>query len=293
MNLRSWSAAAALAGALALTATVQAQDKAVSTQSAGQPAGSGEKVTGTGQPGAAGDKVYGTDRPAPAGAKVVGTSQMQGATDPAVAEAVKGRFAERFPDMQVTAVRRTPYGLFEVQVGMDLVYTNEDVSWVMEGPLIDAATRRDVTRERQEKLGEVPFDQLPLDLAIKQVRGNGARKVAIFEDPNCGYCKQLRHTLEGQTNLTIYTFLYPILAPDSKTKVRDVWCASNKAATWDDWMLHGKTPPTANCNAPVDKLLTLGQKLMVRGTPTLFFANGSRVSGALPIEELQARLDAK
>jgi thiol:disulfide interchange protein DsbC len=293
MNLRSWSAAAALAGALALTATVQAQDKAVSTQSAGQPAGPGEKVTGTGQPGAAGDKVYGTDRPAPAGAKVVGTSQMQGATDPAVAEAVKGRFAERFPDMQVTAVRRTPYGLFEVQVGMDLVYTNEDVSWVMEGPLIDAATRRDVTRERQEKLGEVPFDQLPLDLAIKQVRGNGARKVAIFEDPNCGYCKQLRHTLEGQTNLTIYTFLYPILAPDSKTKVRDVWCASNKAATWDDWMLHGKTPPTANCNAPVDKLLTLGQKLMVRGTPTLFFANGSRVSGALPIEELQARLDAK
>ncbi|OWT75745.1 MULTISPECIES: DsbC family protein [unclassified Achromobacter] len=293
MNLRLWSVAAALAGALALTATVQAQDKAVSTQSAGQPAGPGEKVTGTGQPGAAGDKVYGTDRPAPAGAKVVGTSQMQGATDPAVAEAIKGRFAERFPDMQVTAVRRTPYGLFEVQVGMDLVYTDEDVSWVMEGPLIDAATRRDVTRERQEKLGEVPFDQLPLDLAIKQVRGNGARKVAIFEDPNCGYCKQLRHTLEGQTNLTIYTFLYPILAPDSKTKVRDVWCASNKAATWDDWMLHGKTPPTANCNAPVDKLLTLGQKLMVRGTPTLFFANGSRVSGALPIEELQARLDAK
>ena len=294
MNLRLWSAAAALAGALALTlaGTVQAQDRAVSTQSAGQPAGPGEKVTGTGQPGAAGDKVYGTDRPAPAGAKVVGTSQMQGAADPA-AEAVKSRFAERFPDMQVTAVRRTPYGPFEVQVGMDLIYTNDDVSWVMEGPLIDAATRRDVTRESQEKIGAVPFDQLPLDLAIKQVRGNGSRKVAIFEDPNCGYCKQLRHTLEGQTDLTIYTFLYPILAPDSKTKVRDVWCASNKAATWDDWMLHGKTPPTANCNAPVDKLLTLGQKLMVRGTPTLFFANGSRVSGALPIEELQARLDAK
>ncbi|WP_454692215.1 DsbC family protein [Achromobacter aloeverae] len=292
MNFRCWSAVAALAGALVLTAPAQAQDKTVSTQSAGQPAVAGEKVTGTGQAGAPGSKVYGTDRPAPAGAKTVGTSQMQGAADP-VDDAVKNRFAQRFPDMQVTAVRRTPYGLFEVQIGMDLVYTNEDVSWVMEGPLIDAATRRDMTRASQEKIGAVPFDQLPLDLAIKQVRGNGARKVAIFEDPNCGYCKQLRHTLEGQTNLTIYTFLYPILAPDSKTKTRDVWCASDKAATWDDWMLHGKTPPTANCNAPVDKLLALGQKLMVRGTPTLFFANGARVSGALPLEELQARLDAK
>ncbi|ALM85130.1 DsbC family protein [Bordetella sp. N] len=279
MNFRFWPAAAAfaLAGVLAMTAPAQAQDKVLSTQSAGQPAGAGAKV-------------YGTNQPAPAGAKTVGTSQA--AADP-VADAVKSRFAEKFPDMQVTAVRRTPYGPFEVQIGMDLVYTNENVSWVMEGPLIDAATRRDVTRESQEKLGAVSFDQLPLDLAIKQVRGNGARKVAIFEDPNCGYCKQLRHTLEGQTNLTIYTFLYPILAPDSKTKVRDVWCSSDKAATWDDWMLHGKTPPTANCSAPVDKLLTLGQKLMVRGTPTLFFANGSRVSGALPADELQARLDAK
>lgn len=223
-----------------------------------------------------------------------------GATAPAIkqpmisdpgADAVKTRFAQRFPDMEVTAVRRTPYGPFEVQVGMDLVYTDENVTWVMEGPLIDAATRRDVTKENQEKLGAIPFDQLPLDLAIKQVRGDGSRKVAIFEDPNCGFCKQLRHTLEGQTNLTIYTFLYPILAPDSKVKVRDVWCADNPGATWEAWMLHGKTPATRNCAAPVDKVLALGQKLMVRGTPTLFFADGTRVSGALPLDELQTHLN--
>jgi thiol:disulfide interchange protein DsbC len=226
-------------------------------------------------------------------AKVYGTSQAPGGVSDPAADKVKSLFSQRFPDMEVTAVRRTPYGIFEVQIGMDLIYTDDKVGWVMEGPLIDAATRRDVTRESQEKLGAISFDQLPLDLAIKQVRGNGSRVVAIFEDPNCGYCKQLRHTLEGQSDLTIYTFLYPILAPDSKVKVRDVWCSSNPAVTWDSWMLHGKVPPTKDCAAPVDKVLALGQKLMVRGTPTLFFADGSRVSGALPLDELDARLNKK
>lgn len=300
MNLRVWTVAAGIVAALAIVLPAQAADKVTSTSSAGQPA-AGEKVYGTNQQAAPGDKVYGTGQPAAPGVKTYGTNgtqppamQPQSMRDPVSdpgADAVKARFAQRFPDMRITAVRRTPYGPFEVQLGMDLVYTDENVTWVMEGPLIDAATRQDITRENQEKLGAVPFDQLPLDLAIKQVRGNGSRVVAIFEDPNCGYCKQLRHTLEGQTDLTIYTFLYPILAPDSKVKVRDVWCAGNPAATWDDWMLHGKVPATRDCAAPVDKLLGLGQKLMVRGTPTLFFADGTRVSGAMPLEEFQAHLN--
>ncbi|MDM9558372.1 MULTISPECIES: DsbC family protein [Bordetella] len=211
------------------------------------------------------------------------------AADPA-AQAVKERFEQRFTELSVTAVRRTPYGLFEVQIGSDLIYTDEKVTWVMEGPLIDAMTRRDVTRERQEKLGSVSFDELPLDLAVKQVRGDGSRKIAIFEDPNCGYCKQLHKTLRGVDNLTIYTFLYPILAPDSHTKSRDIWCAANPAQAWQDWMLDGKTPATAECETPVQQVLALGQKLMVRGTPAIFFQDGSRLNGAAPLEMIQARL---
>ncbi|WP_459616611.1 DsbC family protein [Bordetella sp. 2513F-2] len=240
-----------------------AQDKVVSTRDAGQAARDGGQVHST--------------------------ASLE---DPA-ARQVHERFAQRFSGLDVVAVRRTPYGLFEVQVGMDLLYTDEKVTWVMEGPLIDAMTRRDVTRERLEKLGAVDFDELPLDLAIRQVKGKGTRKVAIFEDPNCGYCKQLRHTLESVDDVTIYTFLYPILSPDSTVKTRNVWCAADPGRAWDDWMLRGRAPAAADCSVPVDKLLALGQRLMVRGTPTLFFADGSRISGALPLEMLQARLDGR
>lgn len=253
-------AACFLAGGLGLSASALAQapaegGKTVSTQSVGQP-GKGEKS--------------------------VSTPQL---------DAVKERFQQRFSGMDVTAVRLTPYGIFEVQLGMDLIYTDEKVTWVMEGPLIDAMTRQDVTRATQEKLSAVTFDQLPLELAIKQVKGTGAKKVAIFEDPNCGYCKQLRKTMEELTDVTVYTFMYPILSPDSKDKVRDVWCAKDQGKTWDDWMVRNKKPAAANCDVPEDKLLALGHKLMVRGTPTLFFADGSRVSGAIPLDQLKERLN--
>ncbi|CAM4087632.1 Thiol:disulfide interchange protein [Bordetella tumbae] len=228
---------------------------------------------------------------APADAASAGQSAKSdaSASDPA-AQAVAKRFGELFTDLEVTAARRTPYGIYEVQIGSDLIYTDEKVTWVMEGPLIDAATRRDVTRESLEKLGSVSFDQLPLDLAVKQVRGNGARKMAIFEDPNCGYCKQLHKTLKDEDNVTIYTFLYPILAPDSTTKSRDVWCAKDPAKTWQDWMLDGKKPPTAECDAPIQQVLALGQKLMVRGTPAIFFQDGSRLNGAAPLEMVRSHL---
>lgn len=253
-------AACFLASGLGLSASALAQSpaqgaKTISTDSVGQP-GKGEKS--------------------------VSTPQL---------DAVKERFQQRFSGMDVTAVRLTPYGIFEVQLGMDLIYTDEKVTWVMEGPLIDAMTRQDVTRASQEKLSAVTFDQLPLELAIKQVKGTGAKKVAIFEDPNCGYCKQLRKTMEELTDVTVYTFMYPILSPDSKDKVRNVWCATDQGKTWDDWMVRNKKPATANCDVPEDKLLALGHKLMVRGTPTLFFADGSRVSGAIPLDQLKERLN--
>lgn len=225
-----------------------------------------------------------------ASATAANSSADESVTTDAVTQEVAKRFGERFSDLEVTAARRTPYGIYEIQVGSDLVYTDEKVTWVMEGPLIDAVTRRDVTRERLDKLGSVAFDELPLDLAVKQVRGNGARKMAVFEDPNCGYCKQLHKTLKDEDNLTIYTFLFPILAPDSVTKSRDIWCAKDPAKAWQDWMVGGRKPVTAECDAPIQPVLDLGRKLMVRGTPAIFFQDGSRLNGAAPLEMIRGHL---
>jgi thiol:disulfide interchange protein DsbC len=208
----------------------------------------------------------------------------------AKAAAVKKLFAERFNNPPIVGVRSTPYGLYEVQLGTDLVYTDEKVNFVLDGTLIDAKTRRDITRERQDELAKLPFEQLPFELSFKQVRGDGSRKLAIFEDPNCGYCKTLRKSLGEIDNLTVYTFPYPILSPDSTQKVKNIWCAKDRGETWDAWMLKGVVPPKVDCEVPVDKMVALGQKLMVRGTPALFFADGSRVGGAIPKEEIEKRL---
>ena len=300
MNIRAWlsvpgaagatlAAAAALAIGMAVCAmpgSARAADTVISSQSAGQPV-PGQTVTSTSGAGPSA-KVTSTSGPNP-GEKVISSAPAQGPA--ADTGRVAALFQQRFPDLAVSAVRLTPYGLYEVQVGMDLIYTDANVGWVMEGPLIDAATRRDVTRERQEQIGAVSFNELPLNLAVKRVTGDGSRVVAIVEDPNCGYCKQLRHTLEDIPNLTVYTFIYPILAPDSRTKARDIWCAKQPGMAWDDWMVRGKLPPAGNCAAPIDQVLALGQRLMVRGTPTLFFPDGRRVSGALPREELMAYLN--
>jgi len=210
----------------------------------------------------------------------------------AAEEAVKQRFVQRFGQVGVEGVSRTPYGLYEVRIGSELVYTDEKVSFVFDGNLIDAATKKNVTRERKEQLLAVKFDELPLNLAIKQVRGNGSRRIALFEDPNCGYCKQLRRSMEGIDNVTIYTFLYPILSPDSTVKSQAVWCSADKGKAWDDWMLNGKAPKAGSCNAPIDELLALGKKLRVTGTPTIIFGDDTRVGGAIPADRLKQKLDS-
>lgn len=208
-------------------------------------------------------------------------------------ESIRKGFAERFPGIEISDVNPTPFpGLFEVQIGMDLLYTDANVDYILQGSLVDAKTRRDLTAQRLEKLSQVSFESLPLELAVKQVKGNGARKMAIFEDPNCGYCKRLHQTLKEVDNTTVYTFLFPILSPDSEIKARNIWCAKDQAATWRAWMLDGTTPPDANCATPVDTVLVLGKKLMVQGTPAIIFADGSRVNGALPLDDLQKKLDA-
>lgn len=208
-------------------------------------------------------------------------------------DAVRQAFEKRFPGVEVSSVMPTPFkDVFEVRVGMDLLYTNASVDYVMQGSLIDAKARKDLTAERLEDLSRVAFDSLPLELAVKQVKGTGARKLAVFEDPNCGYCKQLHRTLKEIDDTTVYTFLFPVLSPDSEVKARNIWCAKDSAAAWKAWMLDGKVPAEATCDTPVEKVMALGRKLMVQGTPAIIFADGTRVNGALPLAALRQRIDA-
>jgi len=201
----------------------------------------------------------------------------------------------RFDGIKVDSVTKTSYaGLYEIVVGETLFYTDEKVNFVFKGEIIDARSQKNLTEERQQKLTAIKFEDLPLDLAIKQVRGNGKRVVAIFADPFCPYCKNLDRALLRQDDITIYTFLYPILRPESPDKARTIWCAPDRAKAYYDFMLSGREPPAAPpCNAPVDKWLALGQKIGVRATPTSFTANGERILGARPEELVKLIGEAK
>ncbi|PKO81044.1 MAG: thiol:disulfide interchange protein [Betaproteobacteria bacterium HGW-Betaproteobacteria-13] len=195
----------------------------------------------------------------------------------------------------VESVARTPYaGLYEVVLKSgELVYTDEKVSFIVDGRVIDAQTRRDMTQLRLNQLSAIDFSTLPLDQAIKHVKGNGKRVIATFEDPNCGYCKRLGKELAQMKDVTVYTFLYPILSPDSTTKSRDIWCAKDKAKAWNDWIVDAKVPATADCDTGViDRNVALGQKLKVNGTPTIFLSNGSRIGGYVPAAELEKAIGA-
>jgi thiol:disulfide interchange protein DsbC len=184
-------------------------------------------------------------------------------------------------------------GLYEVQLDGDLIYTDEKVTFVVLGDIVDTKTRKNITEERKQKLSQIKFSDLPLDLAVKQVKGNGKRVLATFEDPECGYCKKLAKELKGVTDVTIYTFIYPIF-PKSGDISKAIWCAPDRLKAWNDYMLNGTAPAAASAKCDtsgIEKITALGQKLNIRGTPALFFADGSRLPGYLPAAPLEKALD--
>ncbi|WP_038210658.1 DsbC family protein [Xenophilus azovorans] len=193
---------------------------------------------------------------------------------------------------QIDEVRKSPMpGVWEVRTGFDIYYTDEQGSYVMQGHLIDVKARKNLTEERIEKLSAVAFDQLPLKDAFKIVRGNGKRKLAVFEDPNCGYCKHFEKELRNVDNVTVHLFLYPVLGPDSAVKSRDIWCAKDKAKTWTSWMIDGTRPPTAECDVgALQRNVAFGRKYNITGTPTLIFEDGSRTPGAIPAAQVETML---
>jgi thiol:disulfide interchange protein DsbC len=209
---------------------------------------------------------------------------------------VKKAVEAAFPGLPIDGVRKTPYlgGLYEIRTGNDIIYADEKVTYIITGNIIDAKTRKDLTEERKNKLSQISFSDLPLNLAVKQVRGNGKRVFATFEDPNCGYCKKLAKDLAAMNDVTIYTFLYPILSPDSTEKSKAIWCAADRAKAWNDWMVNNANPGgKTDCDtSAVDKVVALGQKLNIRGTPTIFLANGERIPGAVSVANLEQRMAA-
>jgi thiol:disulfide interchange protein DsbC len=215
------------------------------------------------------------------------------ATAPELA-AVKQLIEAKFPGATVSNVARSPYfGLYEAQFDERLIYTDAKVSYVVVGAIYDADTKQNLTEARLRQLNRVAWDQLPLDLAIKKVKGNGARKLAIFSDADCPYCKRLEGEMTTLDNVTIYTFLFPIaqLHPDSARKSALIWCAPDRAKAWDEWFASGRLPNNkGDCATPIAKTAQLGQKYRLNATPTLVFADGTMVTGTLPLDQIENEL---
>ncbi len=206
---------------------------------------------------------------------------------------IRKSLTERLPNLpKIDEISKTPMnGLYEVRMGNDVMYSDAEGNFVIQGTLIDVKQRRNLTEERVEKLSAIAFDQLPLKNAFTQVRGNGKRKLVVFADPNCGYCKRFEKDLQKLDNVTIHHLLYPILGEDSKAKSRNIWCAKDKAKTWNDWMINNTTPANANCDtAALEANVEFGKKHRITGTPTLFFADGTRVPGAVPLAQVEKLL---
>jgi thiol:disulfide interchange protein DsbC len=206
---------------------------------------------------------------------------------------VKRELAKKFPDLKVERITKTNFGgLYEVFTGTELFYADEKATFVLTGDLIETATRANVSQARLTKLTAIDFDALPFQHAIKMVRGDGSRRMAIFEDPLCGFCKKFEADMATINNVTAYVFLYPILAQDSHVKSKNIWCAKDRALAWQDWMLRDKVPgnAAAECQTPVDEILALGQRFNIRGTPVTFFEDGERVVGAQPVERFEEKL---
>ena len=181
-------------------------------------------------------------------------------------------------------------GLYEITTAGQLYYVDENAQYLIDGHIIETGTKRDLTAERKRKLFAVEFDKLPLDLAVKRVKGNGKRKMAYFTDPNCSFCKRLEKEIEKINDVTLYIYMYPIF-PGSDEIVRNVRCAKDPVKAWDNFMLKGNMPTSANCETTTDKVVALGQKLRINGTPNLIFANGMQTPGYLPAEELEKNLN--
>ena len=182
-------------------------------------------------------------------------------------------------------------GLFEVQVNNEIFYTDSNAKYLIQGEMVELASGNNLTTKRQEDINRIKWSELLQAQAFKVVRGNGSRQIAVFSDPNCGYCKRLEKTLQQLDNVTIYNYLIPILSADSALKSKQIWCAADQQKVWNDWMLNNLGPSgKSDCANPIDKNLTLAKNYGINGTPTIFFTDGSRFPGAVQLADIEKKL---
>lgn len=209
---------------------------------------------------------------------------------------IRKTLAERLPQLPaIEEVTASPLpGLYEVRLaGAEIIYADAQGNYLLQGQIFDTQQRRNLTEDRINKLTALDFKELPLQDAFKLVRGDGKRQMAVFVDPNCGYCKRFERDMEKIDNVTIHLFLYPVLGADSLQKSQNIWCAKDRAKIWSDWMIRGQPIPVAECDTgAVGRNVALGRKHKITGTPTLLFTDGTRVPGAMPIDEVEKLLTA-
>ena len=209
--------------------------------------------------------------------------------------AIRKNIAERLPDFpKIDEVSKTPLpGLWEVRVGFDIFYTDDQGNHLIQGTVFDTKSKTNLTERRIAKLTAIDFDQLPLKDAMVVKQGTGARKLAVFADPNCGYCKRFERDLLAVKDVTIYTFLMPVLGPDSNDKARSIWCSKDAQKTWRSWMIDGATPVKvmgACDTAAIERNSAFGRKYRINGTPAILFEDGLRVPGAMSAADVEKRL---
>lgn len=209
---------------------------------------------------------------------------------------IRKNLAQRLPEFKnIDAVQKLPMpGLYEVRInGTDLYYTDAQGSYLMQGNLVDTQSKKNLTKDRLDKLMAIKFEDLPKKDFFTIVRGNGQRKIAVFEDPNCGFCKRFEKDFEAVDNVTVNVYLYPILGPDSKEKSKKIWCAKDRGQAWQDWILNqvASSGGIMPCDTTaMERNLDFGQRYRIEGTPTLFLADGRRVPGAVDAKQIEKLL---
>lgn len=199
--------------------------------------------------------------------------------------------AERFPGKKIDSIKRVgSLDLYEVVSDRKIVYVDKDVKFLISGNILDLSSRIDLTRERIREINLIKYDELPFSDAIKIVKGNGKRSISVFTDPNCPSCHALDKEFAKLDDVTIYVFVYGILSEDSLILARDIWCSDRPVVAWNDWMGSKKRPPSAECHTPNERNLLAGRKLNISGTPSIFFADGSRIVGAVESDVIQKKL---
>jgi len=198
---------------------------------------------------------------------------------------------------QIEAIKKAAWGdLYEVVVrgpeGPQIFYIDAKATVIIAGQAIDGKSGRNLTQQRLQKLSAIKWESLPFGDAITTTRDTGRRKIAVFSDPNCPYCKRFEKDLAKLDDVTVHIFLYPVISPASVAQTKSVWCSKDRAKAWNDLMLRDIEPAAKpDCDTPVEKLVALGRKLGAASTPTWFLENGQRHSGALPLNEVRRLLD--